>query len=51
MAGNEPERSKAPDASIARLIARELGVAETQVAAAIDLIGEGASVPLIGRYR
>ena len=51
MAGNETERAKMPDASIARLIARELGVAETQVTAAIALIGEGASVPFIARYR
>ncbi|MEQ9507309.1 MAG: Tex family protein [Hyphomonas sp.] len=37
--------------SIARLIARELNVEEKQVTAAIDLIGEGATVPFIARYR
>ncbi|MDP1555022.1 MAG: Tex-like N-terminal domain-containing protein, partial [Hyphomonas sp.] len=42
--------SAAP-ASIARLIARELNVEEKQVTAAIDLIGEGATVPFIARYR
>ncbi|MFN7054043.1 Tex family protein [Hyphomonas sp.] len=40
---------KAP--SIAALIAAELGVAERQVAAAIELIDEGATVPFIARYR
>jgi protein Tex len=38
-------------ASIARIIARELGVAEAQVLATIALIEEGASVPFIARYR
>ncbi len=38
-------------AEIARIIARELGVSEGQVAAAIQLIEEGASVPFIARYR
>jgi uncharacterized protein len=51
MAGTEPERSDTTVAPIARIIARELGVAETQVAAAIALIKEGASVPFIARYR
>jgi uncharacterized protein len=51
MAGNEPKRSDNNVAQIARIIARELSVAETQVAAAIALIGEGASVPFIARYR
>ena len=37
--------------SIARLIALELNVEEKQVSAAIDLIGEGATVPFIARYR
>jgi uncharacterized protein len=36
---------------IARIIAKELGVAERQAAAAIELIDEGASVPFIARYR
>jgi uncharacterized protein len=43
--------SAAVSASIARIIARELGVGEQQVAAAIELIGEGATVPFIARYR
>ncbi|MEP7210793.1 MAG: Tex family protein [Alphaproteobacteria bacterium] len=51
MAGNEPERSGKTVATIARIIARELRVAETQVTAAIALIAEGASVPFIARYR
>lgn len=38
-------------AAIARIIAGELGVGEGQVAAAIQLIEEGASVPFIARYR
>ena len=42
-------KSLAP--SIARLIADELGVREDQVAAAIALIDEGATVPFIARYR
>ncbi len=32
-------------------IAAELGVGEAQVAAAVDLLGEGATVPFIARYR
>jgi uncharacterized protein len=42
--------SAAP-ASIARIIARELNVEEKQVAAAVELIEEGATVPFIARYR
>ena len=38
-------------AEIARIIARELGAGEGQVAAAIQLLEEGASVPFIARYR
>ena len=38
-------------AEIGRIIAKELGVGEGQVAAAIQLIDEGASVPFIARYR
>lgn len=37
--------------SIARLIADELGASERQVAVAIELIEEGATVPFIARYR
>ena len=32
-------------------IAAELGVGEAEVAAAVDLLGEGATVPFIARYR
>lgn len=32
-------------------IATELGVADRQVAAAVELLGEGATVPFIARYR
>ncbi len=32
-------------------IATELGVAERQVASAVELLGEGATVPFIARYR
>lgn len=38
-------------ASIAKTIARELGVNDRQVAATIDLLEEGATVPFIARYR
>ena len=38
-------------AEIARIIARELTVGEGQVAAAVQLLDEGASVPFIARYR
>lgn len=37
--------------SIANIIARELGVRDAQVAAAIALLDEGATVPFIARYR
>jgi uncharacterized protein len=47
MAGADPRTI----AAIARIIAKELGVGEGQVAAAIQLIEEGASVPFIARYR
>jgi uncharacterized protein len=47
MAGTDPRII----AEIARIIAKELGVGEGQVAAAIQLIEEGASVPFIARYR
>ena len=36
---------------IAKIIANELSVKEAQVAATIELIEEGASVPFIARYR
>ncbi|MBI3446280.1 MAG: RNA-binding transcriptional accessory protein [Magnetospirillum sp.] len=37
--------------SIESRIAQELGVAETQVTAAIGLLDEGATVPFVARYR
>ncbi|MBY9068050.1 RNA-binding transcriptional accessory protein [Hyphomonas sp. WL0036] len=37
--------------SIARIIADELGVAERQVQAVMELLEEGATVPFIARYR
>jgi uncharacterized protein len=37
--------------TISQRIANELGVKEGQVAAAVELLGEGASVPFIARYR
>ncbi len=37
--------------SIDREIAKELGVREEQVAAAVALLDEGATVPFIARYR
>lgn len=39
------------DASIARIIANELGVADRQVIATMELIKEGATIPFIARYR
>jgi protein Tex len=36
---------------IVKLVAEELGVASNQVAAAVALLDEGASVPFIARYR
>lgn len=36
---------------INRQIAGELGVNAAQVAAVVDLLGEGATVPFIARYR
>jgi protein Tex len=37
--------------SISARIAKELNVQSSQVAAAVDLLGEGATVPFIARYR
>ncbi|KQT84404.1 Tex family protein [Methylobacterium sp. Leaf466] len=37
--------------SVTLLIARELGVREAQVAAAVDLLDGGATVPFVARYR
>jgi uncharacterized protein len=43
--------SEAIPLKIIQLIAKELGVAPQQVAAAISLLDEGATVPFIARYR
>ncbi len=43
--------SVAAQAKIIQLIAGELGVAPKQVAAAVTLLDEGATVPFISRYR
>lgn len=51
MTGQLRSSSQISPPSIARLIADELGVAERQVAAAIELLEEGATVPFIARYR
>nr|WP_321362232.1 Tex family protein [uncultured Hyphomonas sp.] len=45
----KPRKSAAP--SIAKLIATELGITERQVETVIELLGEGATVPFIARYR
>ena len=44
-------RAKSSETPITALIAAELGVREAQIAAAITLIDEGATVPFIARYR
>jgi protein Tex len=46
-----PPRSAVTNAAIARIIADEIGAAAHQVAAAIELIEEGATIPFIARYR
>lgn len=51
MAGKVPSPSSLIPIPVARLIADELGVAERQVAATIELLEEGATVPFIARYR
>ena len=43
--------SDAAQIKIAQLIAKELGVGSPQVAAAVALLDEGATVPFIARYR
>ncbi len=45
------QRTPQTNAKIAKLIARELNVAEGQVLATIGLLEEGATVPFIARYR
>ena len=47
-----PAKSRTSAApSIAKLIATELGITERQVETVIELLGEGATVPFIARYR
>ncbi|MEP6887977.1 MAG: Tex family protein [Nitrospirales bacterium] len=46
-----PLVSEATPYKIVHLIAKELGVASQQVAAAISLLDEGSTVPFIARYR
>ncbi|HEY2579108.1 MAG TPA: Tex family protein [Streptosporangiaceae bacterium] len=43
--------SQAPDQSVTATIASELGVRPGQVAAAVELLDGGATVPFIARYR
>ncbi|KXP13849.1 Tex family protein [Tsukamurella pseudospumae] len=43
--------SSAPSKSVSARIAEELSVGENQVAAAIQLLDEGSTVPFIARYR
>src|SRR2546427_7373858 len=43
--------SEAAQIKIVQLIAKELGVGPHQVAAAVALLDEGATVPFIARYR
>jgi len=43
--------SQASDQSVTATIAGELGVRPGQVAAAVDLLDGGATVPFIARYR
>jgi protein Tex len=43
--------SEAAQIKIVQIIAKELGVAPQQVAAAVALLDEGATVPFIARYR
>ncbi|HEY2277747.1 MAG TPA: Tex family protein [Streptosporangiaceae bacterium] len=46
-----PTAPVSPPAPISRRIAAELGVRESQVTAAVDLLDGGATVPFIARYR
>ncbi|MFZ2511932.1 MAG: Tex family protein, partial [Gordonia sp. (in: high G+C Gram-positive bacteria)] len=46
---NSPRRT--PKSSVIARIAEDLGVAERQVAAAVKLLDDGATVPFIARYR
>src|SRR4029079_841051 len=47
----ETSRTEGSMDKINQLIATELGVAPSQVAAAVELLGEGSTVPFIARYR
>jgi uncharacterized protein len=46
-----PTATVSPPAPVSRRIAEELGVRESQVTAAVDLLDGGATVPFIARYR
>src|SRR3954452_3914529 len=48
---NAPERGITVTKTINQQIAEELGVRETQVTAAVELLDGGATVPFIARYR
>ncbi|HAT49044.1 MAG: RNA-binding transcriptional accessory protein [Nitrospirae bacterium] len=49
--GSLPSSAQDSSRGIDRRIAEELGVGEHQVAAAVQLLDEGATVPFIARYR
>ena len=52
MHGNPPEKAdQSVTQSVHPRIAEELGVAERQVRAAVELLDGGATVPFIARYR
>ncbi len=48
---NEPQDAQEEAARIVKLLATELAVRPAQVAAAVQLLDEGATVPFIARYR
>ena len=51
MSSQTTEATVDPTASIIKKIAAELAVRDNQVAAAVDLLDGGATVPFIARYR
>ncbi|WP_432420748.1 Tex family protein, partial [Nocardia farcinica] len=46
-----PTATRTPPAGVGRRIAEELGVRESQVRAAVELLDAGSTVPFIARYR
>jgi uncharacterized protein len=48
---DQTRRTATVTTSIDRRIAEQLGVGERQVAAAVELLDGGATVPFIARYR